>query len=76
MKEFIGTCVDNPFRDLGKLCEIIESGRKVSRKKFFDTCNIEDELKKIMRKFVNDFCFFRSGDIWFYEWSAIEHFFE
>ena len=76
MKEFIGTCVENPFGTVSKLNAIIDKGCKVSRKRFFETCDLLDEEKNVMRQYPNDFRFYVSGKIWFYEWSCIEHFYQ
>jgi hypothetical protein len=75
MKNFLGTCVDNPFKTMDKLCKIIDKGKKITRKLFFESCDIDEELKKLMRKFPRDFEFYQSGQYMFYVWSAIEHFY-
>jgi hypothetical protein len=76
MKEFIGTCVENPFGSVDRLCEIIDKAKNVSRKAFFTVCDLSEDEKRIMRQYPNDFRFFCNGAIFFYEWSRIEYFYK
>ena len=74
-KESIGTCVDNPFSSVEKLTDIIERGKEISKKHFLDSCNVPDEIQADMLRFPRDYRYYKSGNVMFYEWSAIEHFF-
>jgi len=77
MKQFMGTCVENPFRSLWKLNFIIEHGKTISQKEFLVNCQVEPEIELEMRRFPNDYEFYQSYDgIMFYTWSAIEHFYK
>lgn len=76
MASFIGTCVGNPFGNPDRLCEIIDNGRPITKRTFFKNCDLEDKIKKEMRLFPHDFEFFKSGRIYFYTWSCIEHFYQ
>ena len=75
MKDLIGTCVDNPFGRI-ELSRIIENGEVISKAKFMRTCAIHPDTARDMRRFPNDYEYFQSLDgIYYYEWSAIEHFY-
>jgi hypothetical protein len=77
VKQFIGTCVENPFRSVSKLNFIIEHGKGISQKEFLASCEIEPETELEMSRFPNDYEFYQSCDgIMFYTWSAIEHFYK
>ncbi len=77
MKQFQGTCIDNPFRTLDRLNNVIDNGREISKAMFMAQCNInEDGLRNLMKQYPHDFVYSKSIDgIYFYTWSAIEHFF-
>lgn len=76
MKIFKGDCVHNPFETSDKLIEIIDRAREIKKHTFFKHCLIEAQIVAEMYKFPNDFRFFKSaGGIYFYQWSAIEHFY-
>ena len=79
MKQFQGTCVDNPFRTLDRLNEVIDGGKEISRAMFVAQCNINTEggfLRDLMKEYPRDYVYYKSIDgIYFYTWSAIEHFF-
>ena len=75
MKIFQGDCVDNPFKHADELIEIIDRGREIKKPTFFKHCLIEPEIVAEMIKFPNDFRFYKSKEIYFYTWSAIEHFY-
>lgn len=75
MKDFIGTCVSNPFESLDELEVITDNAREVDKREFLDICEIDDEIKAQMREYPHDYGFYKSGDIYFYTWSCIEHFF-
>lgn len=81
-KEFIGTCVENPFKDIGTLTDIVENrAKQISRKAFLQQCDIPVELQKEMREYSHDYEFYKSEMpftkqvVYFYTWSAIEHFY-
>ena len=76
MKEFIGTCVDNPFLEASVLSEVISNATEITRRAFLKNCFIDKGLMADMRRFPNDYFFAKSSDIYFYEWSAIEHFYQ
>lgn len=75
-KEFIGTCVENPFERIELLAEIVENAKKIFKKKFFEHCFIHPDIIKAIKQFPNDYEFYQYKDIMFYEWSGIEHFYQ
>jgi hypothetical protein len=79
LKEFIGTCVDNPFYSVGDLCQVVEYGNPISKKTFIANCAVHLDILKAFTKFPHDYEFYHYkgiiGDYYFYTWSAIEHFY-
>lgn len=75
---FIGTCIvgNNPFGD--KIDEIVENAKEITRQTFLKHCNVDPEIKKQMFTYLWDFSYFKNKkeNVYFYEWSAIEHFFK
>ena len=76
MKILIGTCINNPFSSVNKLCNVIDKGRPLSRKRFFEECDVEEETRSLMKEYPHDFRFYQYKDIFFYTWSSIEHFYK
>lgn len=77
MKQFIGACVGNPFNSMWKLEFVIDQAKEVSRCTFLKQCDVPCEVELEMRKFPNDYEYYKSVQgIYFYTWSAIEHFFQ
>jgi hypothetical protein len=74
-KEFQGTCVENPFRNIETLCDVVEKAIKITKRTFLQHCFIHCEILKNMKQFPNDYEFFKYKNIYFYRWSAIEHFY-
>ena len=76
-----GTCVENPFGDIGVLVGVAEKGRTISRKTFLKHCNVSPEELVLMREYPNSYEFCKSSVpfskqiVYFYTWSAIEHFY-
>lgn len=76
-RTFAGTCVHNPFGSIENLQRIIDSGIKCNREHFFRECEVDDEIKKMIKAFPRDFVFYRTkSGVYFYTWSAIEHFYK
>ena len=75
MKEFIGTCVENPFGRIETLVEVTENAQEITKPTFLRKCCIHPDTLKEMRQYPNDYEFYRFKDIYFYTWSAIEHFY-
>ena len=76
MKDFIGTCVENPFGRIEELSRIIEKGKVISKTRFMGACAVHPDTLKDMKRFPHDYEYFQSLDrIYYYEWSAIEHFY-
>ena len=67
-KEFMGTCVENPFDedDTEILAQVVYTADKISRKMFLALCEINQRLEKKMRKNPSNFEFFRNKNICFY----------
>lgn len=76
MKEFIGTCVENPFERIELLVEITEKARPISKKRFIENCYIHPDIIKAIKQYPDDYEFFEYKDVMFYVWSAIEHFYK
>jgi len=83
MKQFIGTCVDNPFGDIGTLIDIVDNrAKQISKKAFLQNCDVLPELINTMQTYPNDYEFYKSEipftkqRVYFYTWSAIEHFYK
>ena len=75
MKEFIGNCISNPFKDKAELEWIIDKARKITRSAFLKECPIDPRIEKEMYKRAADFEFYRYNDVYFYRHSRIEHFY-
>jgi hypothetical protein len=75
MKAFLGTCIENPFESAAKLDQIIEDGRLMSKAKFLEQCDVDNLIIMDIRRFPKDYTFYACGDIMWYEWSAIYHFY-
>ena len=76
MKEFIGTCVENPFGRIEELTRIFERVTEITKRTFLKHCIVTPELRVEFNRFPNDFYFAKSDGIYFYEWSMIEHFYK
>ena len=80
MKQFIGTCVENPFDTVGDLCQVVETARNITRQTFLKHCIVTPVERADFNSYIYDYGFYKySGvigkDIYFYTWSAIEHFY-
>lgn len=75
-KEFIGTCVENPFRNLVQLQLVLDRKRRISQRTFLNDCIVSHPAKAMMKCYPHDFAFYRSKNIYFFVHSAIEHFFK
>ena len=77
MKQFIGTCVENPFHSLRELESVIDKGVPITKGCFLNRCDVPLDIQDMMRQFPHDFEYYQSnGGIAFYTWSAIEHFYK
>jgi hypothetical protein len=77
MKEYIGCCVDNPFNSLEELSNIIDNWEEITIKEFLLKTNIENiELLRDFILYPNSFVFYKYNNIYFYENSCIEYFYE
>ena len=75
MKEFIGTCVENPFGRIETLAGIVDRATEITKRTFLKHCLVHPDTLADMRRFPNDYYFAKTGKVYFYEWSAIEHFY-
>lgn len=65
MKELIGTCVGNPFDDMGILANVVDNYAKpITKRTFLKHCAVPKELLKDMARFPYDYEFYRSK-AWF-----------
>ena len=80
MKEFYGTCVDNPFTSVGDLCQVVETAKPITRETFIKQCDTTPELRAELREWLYDYEFYHYrgilGNVYFYAWSAIEYFYK
>jgi len=74
-KSFIGSCVDNPFRSVEALTDVIEKGQPISRRRFIRNTILDEDIIANMRYWINDYTYYLSGKIFFYEHSRIEYFY-
>lgn len=83
-RAFIGNCVtgldDDLFReyiadDSTLLAQLVENSKEISKKIFLKHCYIDRDIEKQFKKSPQDYTFYKNGNIYFYEWSAIEHFY-
>lgn len=74
-KEFRGTCVDNPFGRIETLVKVVENAIEITKQTFSRRCFIHPEITSEIRKYPRDYEFYKYKDIYFYTWSAIEHFY-
>jgi hypothetical protein len=78
MKKYIGSCVENPFKSVNRLTEIIDSGKRIGLRKFMQNCEIAEDTIRDMKKFSHDYMFHCSEkfDIMWYTHSCIEYFYK
>jgi len=74
-KEYQGCCVDNPFGRIELLVETVENAIEITKQTFLRHCFVHPDILAQMRQFPNDYTFSKYKNIYFYTWSAIEHFF-
>lgn len=74
-KEFICSCV-NPIWETDKLIDIIDNAKKISKKEFFDNCDVNEDLISNIKEYPYDFEFYKNGEIMFFTHSAIESFYK
>lgn len=74
-KEFIGTCVENPFDRIEILVDAIETAKKISKKTFLENCFVTEEQEKAFKEYPHDYLFYKNENLYFYEFSGIEYFY-
>ncbi len=74
-KEFQGTCVENPFGRIEALVKVVEDAIEITKQTFFKHCFIHSKIVAQIKQYPNDYEFFKRRGIYFYRWSAIEHFY-
>lgn len=74
-KDFLGTCVDNPFGSSRRLEEIIDDAREITKKTFLKHTNVDDTILADMKRYPYDYEYYKYKNIFFYTHSAIEHFY-
>lgn len=75
IKEYLGSCVINPFNSTEELQIIVEDAKEITKQKFMENCSISKEIKGNMKMFPNDYIFYKYEDIYFFTHSAIEYFY-
>lgn len=81
-KQFVGTCVDNPFGGIETLTGIVENNSiEISKQTFLRNCSVDEDTIQEMKRFPHDFEFYKSRvpfsrtTVYFFCHSAIEHFY-
>ena len=75
-KQFIGTCVENPFKNVNQLINMIDNAREITKATFLKHCDVDIDILREMKRFPNDYMFCKNGQVYFFTWSAIEHFYK
>jgi len=74
-KQYWTNCVDwHLSRET--LEEIIDNAKEITRQTFFKRVEVDADNKKLMGIYPDDYCYYKYGDIYFYDWSAIEFFYK
>lgn len=81
MKSFLCTCESPNYEELGlkdvnDFIDFIEESKEITSKEFLNDCDDGEELKDVIKKYPNDFQFYKNGGIIFYTHSCIEHFYK
>jgi len=84
-RPFIGTCVENPFRDLDQLLQVINDAEEITMREFLSNtqASAEEVALPSIRFFKSRDYFWRSHpNVYFYtdylsphEYAGVEHFF-
>lgn len=74
-KQFMGTCVENPFNSISMLCEVVENAKEITKRTFFKHCFVHPETSQQMKQFPHDYSYSKYKNIYFFTWSRIEHFY-
>jgi|TARA_Y100000310_G_scaffold309003_1_gene352676 hypothetical protein len=78
---FIGTCISNPFHSVILLDAVVHGSKQITRKTFDKHCDtrfvmvFEDDYKKLVNEYPNDFTFHKNKAIYFFTHSSVEFFF-
>jgi len=80
MKEYdilIGTCVDNPFKELEILEDVIDTSREITKETFMRNVELDEDTRYQMRTFSDDFTYYSNlkYGTYFFTWSGIEYFY-
>ena len=81
MKTFFCDCTNPDYETLGisdanEFSDLIDEAKEITKEEFLENCEIPEETKELLKRFPDDFDFFRNGDIYFFTHSWIEHFFK
>ena len=75
-KEFIGTCIENPFDWTETLITVVEKAKEITKKTFLKHCIITNKQKTDIKEYPNDYTFWKNQNIYFYCHSCVEYFYE
>jgi homoaconitase/3-isopropylmalate dehydratase large subunit len=77
-KSFIGSCVNNPFKDVNLLMDITQDAKEISKETFLKNCAVPANVKKQIEQYHWDYSFYswKKGKIYFFVHSAIEYFYK
>ena len=75
MKQFIGSCVDNPFSSVEELSRIIDEAKEITQTEFLEQCVIDEQVMPMMERYPSDFTYYKNGEVYFHTHSAIEYFY-
>jgi len=75
MKSFICDCTA-PIWNVFKLCQIIEQAQPIAKTLFDQDCNVDrEEILCLMSDDPASFEYYRNGEIYFFRYDGIEHFY-
>jgi len=77
-KQFFASCVGWEG-DTNDLCDMIDSGKKISRQTFLNKCDVDNMVTALMIQYPGSYSYWKGTGkyqgIYWYENSCIEHFF-
>jgi len=74
-RQFIGTCVENPFGRIDTLCNIVEGAYEITKDVFLSHCYVDELTIEQMEEYPNSYKFYVFEGIYFFSNSAIEYFY-
>lgn len=71
-------CVNWDKDNIEELEEIIDNATSIESEEFFDNCEVDEKIDKMIDDFPSDFEYYKSENrkdetIYYFVWSAVEH---